>query len=161
MRARNALVVVVCVSIVAVIAAAHAQPSIPAGATGIPQAGGLGAAVQPPTTATAKPVDPVLRDPILLRNCQAEYDQAMKFLGSSGPAATSNAQSSAQQMGGSIQPQAQMAGKPMGSDPASLAAEAARLEVLRNRALLNKLECKTDQANRKLDYVLNVNVPRR
>src|SRR5262249_49114406 len=113
------------------------------------------------TNATAKPVDPILRDPILLRNCQAEYDQAMKTL---APATNSGGGGSGgggggAQMGGAVQqPSTMSSGETLGNDAAG---ESVRLDVLRNRALLNKVEFRTEQANRKLDYVLNVNVPRR
>ena len=120
-----AIVLSFAIGATAAVTVAHAQTALPAPAGGPP--------ATPPPTAAVRPQDPVLHDPVLLRNCQAEYDQAIKGLSLSS-------------------------GSP---DWKPSAADLARADAQRHDALLKKLDCKTDQINRKLDYVLNVNVPRR
>jgi hypothetical protein len=68
-----------------------------------------------------------MHDPILMRNCQAEYDHAAAGFGAAAP---------------------QDLYTPAAIDT-------------RNAAFLRRIECKIDQENHKLDYLLNINGARR
>jgi hypothetical protein len=97
--------------------------------------GGAVSAVWAQTTTTTPGAAPQatgavrVQDPILARNCQGEYDQAVKKITGVGFSAPPDT------------------------------AEVTKQEVLLNGALLRKLDCKTDQANRKLDILLNGSTP--
>jgi hypothetical protein len=109
--------------------------------------GGLTGANQSPQTSAPRPADPILKDPILVRNCQAEYEQALKSLGGSGGQMNTN-------MSGTPKQVAELGSA---TDKALSESQSIHADMRRDEILWRKIECKTDQENRKLDYLLNIN----